>query len=80
MIVGFSIIPLGKGESLSEDVAKAVKIIEESGLKCQLGPLPAPPKTEPVLDLTPNLSVQYQSLPFPASVVLQGFSHCRLFV
>lgn len=37
MIVGFSIIPLGKGESLSEGVAKAVKIIEESSLKHQLG-------------------------------------------
>ena len=43
MIVGFSIIPLGKGESLSEDVVKAVKIIEESGLKYQLGPWPVPP-------------------------------------
>jgi uncharacterized protein (TIGR00106 family) len=39
MIVEFSIMPVGKGESLSQDVAEAVKIIKESGLKYQLAPM-----------------------------------------
>jgi len=39
VIVEFSIIPLGKSEGLSEDVAEAIKIIKESGLPYQLGPM-----------------------------------------
>jgi len=39
MITEFSIMPVGKGESLSGDVAKAVKIVRESGLNYQLGPM-----------------------------------------
>lgn len=32
MIANFSIIPIGKGESLSADIAKVYKLTEESGL------------------------------------------------
>ncbi len=39
MIAEFSIMPVGKGESLSQDVAEAIKIIRKSGLKYQLGPM-----------------------------------------
>jgi uncharacterized protein (TIGR00106 family) len=39
MIVEFSIMPVGKGESLSQDVAEAIKIIKEGGLPYQLGPM-----------------------------------------
>lgn len=31
MIAEFSIVPLGVGESLSEDVARCLRIVEESG-------------------------------------------------
>lgn len=36
MIAEFSIIPIGSGESLSDFVAEAYKIVEQSGLKHQL--------------------------------------------
>ncbi|MCX8034522.1 MAG: MTH1187 family thiamine-binding protein [Thermodesulfovibrio sp.] len=36
MIVQFSIVPLGVGVSVSEYVAKAVKIVDESGLPYKL--------------------------------------------
>ncbi len=39
VIVELSIFPVGKGESLSKDVAKAVKIIRESGLAYEFGPM-----------------------------------------
>jgi len=39
LIVDFSIFPIGKGESVSTYVAKAAKIIKESGLPHQLGPM-----------------------------------------
>jgi uncharacterized protein (TIGR00106 family) len=39
MIAEFSIMPVGKGESLSKDVAEAIKIVKESGLPYQLGPM-----------------------------------------
>ena len=39
VIVDFSIFPLDKGESVSAYVSKAVKIIKESGLAHQLGPM-----------------------------------------
>lgn len=35
----FSIYPLDKGESLSEYVARAVKIVKESGLAYKFGPM-----------------------------------------
>jgi len=39
MITEFSIMPVGKEGSLSRDVAEAIKIINESGLRYQLGPM-----------------------------------------
>ena len=39
VIVDFSIFPLDKGESVSVYVSRAVKIIKESGLSHQLGPM-----------------------------------------
>ena len=38
-IIDFSIFPIGKGESVSDYVSKAVKIIKESGLAFKLGPM-----------------------------------------
>ncbi len=39
VIVDFSIFPLDKGVSLSAYVARALKIIQESGLPYRLGPM-----------------------------------------
>ncbi len=39
MLVQFSIVPLGKGESVSEHVAKILKIVDESGLSYRLTPM-----------------------------------------
>jgi uncharacterized protein (TIGR00106 family) len=39
VIIDFSIFPIGKGESVSDDVSKAVRIIKESGLPYKLGPM-----------------------------------------
>ena len=39
VIVEFSIFPLDKGESLSPYVARALKIIQESGLPYELNPM-----------------------------------------
>ena len=39
MIAEFSIMPVGKEESLSQEVAEAIKIIKGSGLNYQLGPM-----------------------------------------
>jgi len=39
VLVNFSIFPINRGESLSPFVAKAVGIIEASGLSYQLGPM-----------------------------------------
>jgi uncharacterized protein (TIGR00106 family) len=39
MVVDFSIMPVGKGESLSADVAEVVKLVKESGLPWRLGPM-----------------------------------------
>ncbi len=39
VIVDFSIFPLGQGESVSKDVAKAVRLIRESGLPHSFGPM-----------------------------------------
>jgi uncharacterized protein (TIGR00106 family) len=39
MIAEFSIVPIGKGESLSGFVAECIKIVKESGVKYQLTPM-----------------------------------------
>jgi uncharacterized protein (TIGR00106 family) len=39
MIVEFSILPVGVGESLSKHVAKALEIVSESGLIYQFTPM-----------------------------------------
>jgi uncharacterized protein (TIGR00106 family) len=39
VIIDFSIFPVDKGESLSPYVARAVKIIKESGLPYHFGPM-----------------------------------------
>ena len=39
VIAEISAFPIGKGESLSESVAGVLRIIKESGLEYQLGPM-----------------------------------------
>ena len=39
MIAQFKMVPIGKGESLSEYVAECVSIVESSGLRYQLTPM-----------------------------------------
>ena len=39
ILIHFSIFPLDKGKSVSPYVARAVKIIRESGLKSKVGPM-----------------------------------------
>jgi len=39
MIVEFSITPLGRGESLSEDVARVLDLVDRSGLDYRLTPM-----------------------------------------
>jgi uncharacterized protein (TIGR00106 family) len=39
VIVDFSIVPMDKGESISPYVARAVKIVRESGLPHIMGPM-----------------------------------------
>jgi len=39
LIAEFSVVPVGKGESLSSYVAECVKIVEESGLEYRLCPM-----------------------------------------
>ena len=39
VLIDFSIVPVGKGESVSDYVSKAVKIIKESGLTFKIGPM-----------------------------------------
>jgi uncharacterized protein (TIGR00106 family) len=39
LLINFSIFPLDKGESVSQYVARAVKIIKDSGLTYELGPM-----------------------------------------
>lgn len=39
VLMEFSITPLGKGESVSKYVARAVDIIDKSGLNYRLGPM-----------------------------------------
>ena len=39
LLINFSIFPLDKGESVSQQVTRAVKIIKDSGLPHKLGPM-----------------------------------------
>ena len=39
MIVSFTVIPIDKGESLSQFVSQIIKIVEESGLEYRLNPM-----------------------------------------
>ena len=39
MLAEFSIVPLGKGESLSSQIARVITIVEESGLPYRLNPM-----------------------------------------
>lgn len=39
MLVEFSIVPLGKGVSVGNDVANVIKIVENSGLPYKLNPM-----------------------------------------
>jgi len=36
MVVNFSIVPIGKGSSLSSEIAEVLKIVDESGLNYKL--------------------------------------------
>lgn len=38
MLIALSIIPLGSGSSISDEIAAALEIIDESGLRYQLTP------------------------------------------
>lgn len=39
MLVEFSIIPIGKGSSLGDDIAKVLKIVDESKLPYKINPM-----------------------------------------
>lgn len=39
MLVEFSIVPVGKGASVGKDIAKVIKIVENSGLPYKLNPM-----------------------------------------
>ncbi|MCX5832978.1 MAG: MTH1187 family thiamine-binding protein [Deltaproteobacteria bacterium] len=39
MLVQFSIVPLGSGESISEGVAEVIRIVDESGLPYKTNPM-----------------------------------------
>ena len=39
MIVEFSIVPIGKGVSVGSDIAKVIRIVENSGLPYKLNPM-----------------------------------------
>ena len=39
MLVQFSIVPVGGGESISEQIAKVLKIVDERGLPYKLTPM-----------------------------------------
>lgn len=39
MLLEFSIIPLGKGESIGDEIAKVLKMVEESGLTYKVNPM-----------------------------------------
>ncbi len=39
MLAEFSVVPIGKGESVSQYVAECLRIVEESGVKYRLNPM-----------------------------------------
>jgi uncharacterized protein (TIGR00106 family) len=39
MLVEFSVIPLGKGASVGSDIAKVIRIVENSGLPYKVNPM-----------------------------------------
>lgn len=39
MLAEFSVVPIGRGESVSEYVAECIKIVRESGVKYKLTPM-----------------------------------------
>jgi len=39
MLVQFSIVPLGTGESVSQSVAEVIRIVDESGLPYRTNPM-----------------------------------------
>ncbi|WP_408998487.1 MTH1187 family thiamine-binding protein [Syntrophus buswellii] len=39
MLVQFSVVPLGTGESLSESVAEVIRLVDESGLPYRTNPM-----------------------------------------
>jgi uncharacterized protein (TIGR00106 family) len=39
MLVEFSVVPIGMGESVSQYVAECIKIVEDSGLSYKLNPM-----------------------------------------
>ena len=39
MLVEFSIVPLGKGSSVGDDVAKVLKVVDSSGLPYKINPM-----------------------------------------
>jgi uncharacterized protein (TIGR00106 family) len=39
MLVEFSIVPVGKGVSVGSDIAKVIRIVENSGLPYKLNPM-----------------------------------------
>jgi len=39
VLVEFSIVPIGKGASVGSDIAKVIKIVENSGLPYKLNPM-----------------------------------------
>lgn len=39
MLAEFSIIPLGRGESMGEEISKVVKLVEKSGLPYKANPM-----------------------------------------
>jgi uncharacterized protein (TIGR00106 family) len=39
MLVEFSVVPIGKGESVSQYVAECIKIVEDSGIAYKINPM-----------------------------------------
>jgi len=39
MLVEFSIVPLGKGSSIGDEIAKVMKIVDSSGLPYKINPM-----------------------------------------
>ncbi len=39
MLAEFSIVPIGKGESMGEDISRVIRIVEQSGLPYRANPM-----------------------------------------